>query len=119
MLTLVGAIFGNLRAIALSTLVTILVPEDGRDRANGMVGTANGVAFLGASILSGLAIGYLGVFWMLAGAIVLTVLTIVHLLTLALPIAPNSTTKRLKLTPTASTFAARSGRSRWCPACSA
>jgi len=87
-LTLVGAICGNLRAIALSTLVTILIPEDGRDRANGMVGTANGVAFLGASILSGLAIGYLGVFWMLASAIVLTVLAVLHLMTIALPDRP-------------------------------
>ena len=84
-LTLVGAIVGNLRSIALSTLVTILIPEDGRDRANGMVGTANGVAFLVASILSGLAIGFLGVFWMLVSAIVLTALVIVHLWTIAIP----------------------------------
>src|SRR3712207_8736866 len=48
-LTLVGAIVGNLRSIALATLVTILVEEEGRDRANGLVGTANGVAFLGRS----------------------------------------------------------------------
>ena len=68
-LTLVGAIVGNVRAIALSTLVTIMVPEDGRDKANGLVGTANGVGFLAASILSGLAIGFLGVTWMLASAI--------------------------------------------------
>jgi DHA3 family multidrug efflux protein-like MFS transporter len=55
-LTLVGAIVGNVRAIALSTLVTIMVPAVRRDRANGLVGTANGVAFLAASILSGLAL---------------------------------------------------------------
>ena len=61
-----------MRAIALSTLVTILVPEGGRDRANGLVGTANGVAFLAASVLSGLAIGFLGVTWMLVGAIAVT-----------------------------------------------
>jgi len=84
-LTLVGAICGNLRAIALSTLVTILIPEDGRDRANGMVGTANGVAFLAASILSGLAIGFLGVAWMLASAIVVTALVLLHLWGIALP----------------------------------
>src|SRR5687768_11789245 len=36
-LTLVGAIVGNVRAIALSTLVTIMVPEDRRDKANGLV----------------------------------------------------------------------------------
>ncbi|RPJ20290.1 MAG: MFS transporter, partial [Chloroflexi bacterium] len=80
-LALVGAIFGNLRSIALSTLVTILVPEEGRDKANGLVGTANGVSFLGASIFSGLAVGYLGMFWLLMIAIALSVLVIVHLAT--------------------------------------
>ena len=40
--------------------MTLLVPEDGRDRANGLVGTANGVAFAITSVFSGLAIGLLG-----------------------------------------------------------
>ncbi|MEO7909565.1 MAG: MFS transporter [Roseiflexaceae bacterium] len=84
-LALFGAIAGNLRGIALSTLVTILIPEEQRDRANGLVGSANGVAFLVASILSGIVIGFLGVFWMLAGAIGLTLLVLVHLWTLAMP----------------------------------
>ena len=88
-LALVGAIGGNLRAIALSTLVTILVPEDGRDKANGLVGTANGVAFLGASIFSGLAVGYLGMFWVLAIAVVMSLLVIAHLATLAIPDLPK------------------------------
>ena len=89
LLTLVGAIVGNLRSIALSTLVTILVDEGGRDKANGLVGTANGVAFLGASIFSGLVIGYLGVAWMLGLAVVLTLLVIAHLWTLAIPDLPK------------------------------
>jgi MFS transporter, DHA3 family, multidrug efflux protein len=84
-LALLGAIAGNLRGIALSTLVTILIPEDQRDRANGLVGSANGVAFLVASFLSGIVIGFLGVFWMLLGAIGVTVLVLAHLWTLALP----------------------------------
>ena len=84
-LTLVGAIVGNVRAIALSTLVTIMVPEGERDRANGMVGTANGIAFLAASILSGLAIGFLGVTWMLAGAIGSLLLVVVHLASIPIP----------------------------------
>ena len=88
-LTLVGAIGGNLRAIALSTLVTILVPEDERDKANGLVGTANGVAFLGASIFSGLAVGYLSMFWVLAIAIVMSLLVIAHLATLTIPDLPK------------------------------
>lgn len=84
-LTLAGAIAGNLRAIALLTLITVMVPEGQRDRANGMVGSANGVAFLVASVLSGLVIGFLGVYWMLASAIVVTLLVVVHLWTLAIP----------------------------------
>jgi MFS transporter, DHA3 family, multidrug efflux protein len=89
-LALFGALAGNLRGIALSTLVTILIPEDSRDKANGLVGTANGVAFLVASILSGLVIGFLGVFWMLVGAIALNVLVILHLWTLAIPNSSSS-----------------------------
>ena len=88
-LALVGAIGGNLRGIALSTLVTILVPEEGRDKANGLVGTANGVAFLGASIFSGLAVGYLGMFWVLAIALVMSLLVIAHLATLTIPDLPK------------------------------
>ena len=84
-LALVGAIGGNLRSIALSTLVTILIAEDERDKANGLVGTANGVAFLGASIFSGLAVGYLGMFWVLAIAIVVSLLVIAHLAMLTIP----------------------------------
>jgi DHA3 family multidrug efflux protein-like MFS transporter len=84
-LALVGAIAGNLRGIALSTLVTILVPEETRDKANGLVGTANGVAFLAASIFSGLAIGFLGVLWMLIIAVGLTLVVVVHLWLVSFP----------------------------------
>jgi DHA3 family multidrug efflux protein-like MFS transporter len=84
-LTLMGALAGNLRGIALSTLVTLMVSEDQRDRANGLVGSTNGVAFLVASILSGLAVGLLGVFWMMVSAIGVTLLVIAHLWLLRLP----------------------------------
>src|SRR5215204_4429800 len=84
-LALVGAIGGNLRGIALSTLVTLLVPEDGRDKANGLVGTANGVAFLAASVLSGLAIGFIGVTGMLVSAVAVTGLVILHLVSVSVP----------------------------------
>ena len=84
-LILFGAIAGNLRAIALSTLVTILIPEGARDRANGMVGTANGVGFLVASVFSGLAVGFLGMFWVLVIGIAAAILVIAHLLTVAIP----------------------------------
>jgi DHA3 family multidrug efflux protein-like MFS transporter len=88
-LSLFGAIAGNLRGIAISTLVTVLVPEEERDKANGLVGTANGIAFLGASIFSGLVIGYLGVPWMLVIAIILTILVILHLWRLSIPDLPK------------------------------
>lgn len=88
-LSLMGALAGNLRAIALSTLVTIMVPAGERDRANGMVGTANGVAFLAASIFSGLGVGYLGMFWVLVLAAALTALVIGHLATIAIPRGPT------------------------------
>jgi DHA3 family multidrug efflux protein-like MFS transporter len=85
LLALFGALAGNLRGITLSTLVTIMVPEARRDKANGLAGTANGIAFLFASIFSGLVIGYLGVFWMLVLALALTLGTIGHLALLAIP----------------------------------
>lgn len=84
-LVLMGALAGNLRGIALSTLVTILIPDDERDRANGLVGTANGVAFLAASIFSGLGVGFLGMFWVLALAIGLIVVVMAHLWTIPIP----------------------------------
>lgn len=89
-LALVGAIAGNVRGITLSTLVTILVSEENRDRANGMVGTANGVAFLFASIFSGLAIGFLGMGWMLILSLSLTLAVLFHLTTLTIPNLPNA-----------------------------
>ncbi|MCE7988542.1 MAG: MFS transporter [Caldilinea sp. CFX5] len=84
-LALFGALAGNLRGIALSTLVTVLIPEGERGQANGLVGTANGVAFLVASIFSGLVVGFLGIFWMLVIALALTLLILVHLWTLPIP----------------------------------
>src|SRR5688572_24230827 len=84
-LALLGAIAGNLRGIALSTLVTILIPEEQRDRANGLVGSANGVAFLIASILSGMAVGFLGMYGLLVISVVVTLITILHLITITIP----------------------------------
>ena len=86
---LAGAIAGNLRSVALATTVTLLVPEDERDKANGLVGTVNGVAFAITSVFSGLAIGLLGMGAALAITIVLTVVAAVHLLTIN--IAEDST----------------------------
>ena len=77
--SLLGAVVGNIRTIALSTLVTLLIPDRERDRANGLVGTVTGIAFLGASAISGVVIGYFGMFSMLAAAMFVTALAIFHL----------------------------------------
>lgn len=84
-LALFGAMAGNLRAIALSTLVTIMVKEEDRDKGNGMVGTLNGVSFLIASIFSGLGIGYIGMYWTLVLVMCLTFLALLHILSISIP----------------------------------
>ena len=38
-LAMFGVIAGNIRTIAMSTLVTLLIEPERRDRANGLVGT--------------------------------------------------------------------------------
>jgi DHA3 family multidrug efflux protein-like MFS transporter len=80
--TLLGSVAGQMRGIALSTCVTLLVPEDRRDRANGLVGTVTGVSFAITSVFSGLVIGGLGMGWAYYGALALTVAALVHLRTI-------------------------------------
>ncbi|KRF20701.1 multidrug transporter [Nocardioides sp. Soil797] len=82
---LVGGVVESLRNIALSTTVTLLVPEDERDKANGMVGTVQGVAFMITSVFSGLSIGLIGMGWTLAVAIALTGISLAHLLPISIP----------------------------------
>ncbi len=84
-LVLGGAVVENMRNIALSTTVTLLVPDGERDRANGLVGAAQGLAFMATSIFAGLAIGLLGMGWTALLAIVATVLALVHLVLVAIP----------------------------------
>ena len=81
--TLLGSVAGQMRGIALSTCVTLLVPEDRRDRANGMVGTVTGISFAITSVFSGLVIGGLGMGWAYYGALALTVGALVHLLSIS------------------------------------
>jgi DHA3 family multidrug efflux protein-like MFS transporter len=77
--TLVGSVAGQMRAIALSTCVTLLVPDALRDRANGMVGTVTGVSFAITSVFSGLVIGWFGMGWAYYAALALTVAALVHI----------------------------------------
>lgn len=80
-----GAVIENMRNIALSTTVTLLIPEDRRANANGLVGTVQGLSFVVTSVFSGLSVGQLGMGWTLAIAIVLTLAALVHLLTIRIP----------------------------------
>lgn len=82
---LLGGVIEQLRNIALSTTVTLLVPEGKRANANGLVGTVQGLAFLVTSVFSGLSIGFLGMGWTLVIAIAAMGFTFVHLLTVRIP----------------------------------
>ncbi|MBS0024199.1 MFS transporter [Microbacterium paraoxydans] len=82
---LFGGVIEQLRNIALSTTVTLLVPEEKRANANGLVGTVQGIAFLVTSVFSGLSIGFLGMGWTLGIAIAAMALTFAHLLFIRIP----------------------------------
>ena len=81
--TLLGSVAGQMRGITLSTLVTLLVPDGERDRANGMVGTVTGVSFAITSVFSGLVIGGPGMGLAYYASLALTVIALVHVLTIA------------------------------------
>lgn len=92
---LFGGVIEQLRNIALSTTVTLLIEEDKRANANGLVGTVQGIAFLVTSVFSGLSIGFLGMGWTLVIAIAFMGVSFVHLLFIRIPEAepvpdPNS-----------------------------
>lgn len=79
---LFGAVVENMRNIALSTTVTLLVPKERHANANGLVGTVVGIAFIVTSVFSGISIGFLGMGWTLVIAIAITAGALIHLLTL-------------------------------------
>lgn len=76
---MLAVIAGNIRIIAMSTIVTLIVPADRRDRANGLVGSIVGVSYLVTSVISGLLIGFAGMVYVVLMAVVGTGLAIVHL----------------------------------------
>ncbi|MGZ9099081.1 MAG: MFS transporter, partial [Brevundimonas sp.] len=78
-LAMAGVIAGNVRAIALPTLVTALIPEDRRDRANGLVGMVSGIGFLTTSVISGLLVAWSGMTGALVFALALTAAAFAHL----------------------------------------
>ncbi|WP_374760898.1 MFS transporter [Microbacterium jiangjiandongii] len=84
-IVLFGGVIENMRNIALSTTVTLLVPTERHANANGMVGTVQGIAFIVTSVFSGLSIGLLGMGWTILLAIAVTAAALVHLVFLRIP----------------------------------
>lgn len=82
---LAGSVVENMRNIALSTTVTLLVEESARDRANGLVGAVQGIAFMVTSVFSGLSIGFLGMGYTLLIALVASAISLAHLVTIRIP----------------------------------
>ncbi|MFM7379188.1 MAG: MFS transporter [Erythrobacter sp.] len=78
-LVMLGVIAGNIRMIALSTLVTLLIPPERRDKANGLVGMVGGVGFLVTSAISGFLVAWDGIRGPLVLAIGFSALAIAHL----------------------------------------
>lgn len=79
-LVLLGVIVGNLRGIVMPTLVTQFVVPAQRDKANGLVGTVNGIGFMITSVISGILVGYAGMLAVFGLAIGLLLLTLLQLL---------------------------------------
>jgi DHA3 family multidrug efflux protein-like MFS transporter len=79
LLVMLGVIAGNIRSIALPTLVTILIPEGERDKANGLVGMVSGIGFLTTSVISGFLVAWGGMYATLLLALVATALVFLHL----------------------------------------
>jgi DHA3 family multidrug efflux protein-like MFS transporter len=84
-----GVLLGNIRSIAMPTLVTALVAEDRRDRANGLVGTVSGVSFLITSAISGVLVAAGGMTYVLVLALAATAASTAHLATLTVPEPPS------------------------------
>lgn len=81
---MLGVIAGNIRMIALPTLVTALIPEDRRDRANGLVGMVTGIGFVMTSAISGFLVAWGGMRATLLFALALTAVAFAHLLSVRL-----------------------------------
>jgi DHA3 family multidrug efflux protein-like MFS transporter len=79
LIVMMGVMAGNLRSIALPTLVTILIPEHRRDKANGLVGMVTGIGFLTTSVISGFLVAYTGMLGVVIAALVFTALAFLHL----------------------------------------
>ncbi len=84
-LIMAGTIMGNLRMIALSTTVSLLIPTEEHAQANGKVGMINWFSFTITSVISGLAIGFWGMNYVLRWLLAWCILTLLHLHTFTIP----------------------------------
>lgn len=82
---LFGSIAGNIYNIAIPTLVTVLVPEKKRDKANGLFGSVMGVAFALTSVASAFILALGGMNAVLITAIVSTLIAFVYLSFIHIP----------------------------------
>lgn len=82
---LLGTIAGSIYMIAMPTLVTLLVPENMRDKANGMFGTVMGVSFAITSVASGFTLAHGGMRTVLIAAITMTAIAILVLSLIPIP----------------------------------
>jgi DHA3 family multidrug efflux protein-like MFS transporter len=95
-LVMSGVIAGNIRMIALPTLVTAMIPEPERAKANGLVGMVNGVGFVVTSAVSGFLVGWGGMEGTLLAALGMTALALMHLLTVRFAEEPPGPTNEEK-----------------------
>lgn len=84
-LVLAGAVLTMIRTLALSTCVTVLVESERRANANGLVGAVNGMTMLVTGVISGIAIGQLGIRWVTLIGVVAVAGSLVHLLFIRIP----------------------------------
>lgn len=85
LLVMTGVIAGNLRGIAMTTVVTALFDEGHRDKANGLVGTTFGISSLVTSVISGLLVAYTEMLGPLTLAVVVLGIAVVHLRSVRTP----------------------------------
>lgn len=84
-LCMLGVVAGNPRGIAVPTLVTLLVPADLRDRANGLAGTVGGCSMLVTSVISGVLVASGGMLHVLLLTLVVLTASVLHLARVPVP----------------------------------
>ena len=80
-----GSIVGNLRNIAMTTLITLLFTGNERAKANGKFSTINGLSFAVTSVASAMVIGFFGMKTVILLSVFLTIVALLHVLTIPCP----------------------------------